>query len=155
MVLGDPLDLWFSAGVQELVAMFSTGHLQHRILPKGEPLSTRKLRFRLSLHLTHFFFSQKPPFYIFRRRDTRKKKPPSYRVLLHNDDFNRREYVVQVLLKVAGITVEDALNVMQEAHFNGLALVTICSQEKAEEMCQGMRSSGLISTIEPSGPTGV
>eukprot|EP00959_Pyramimonas_sp_CCMP1952_P303772 6357198-Pyramimonas_sp.AAC.1 len=29
------------------------------------------------------------------------KKPPQYRVLLHNDNFNKREYVVQVLLKVS------------------------------------------------------
>jgi len=73
--------------------------------------------------------------------------------LLHNDDYNRREYVVQVLLKVVeGFTVEDALNVMQEAHYNGLALVTVCAQDQAEDICEGMRSSGLISTIEPSGP---
>ena len=88
------------------------------------------------------------------RRETRKRKPPSYRVLLHNDDYNKREYVVQVLLKVAGVTVEDALNVMQEAHHNGLALVTVCAQDKAEEMCEGMRNSGLIATIEPAGPDG-
>ena len=30
------------------------------------------------------------------RRETRKRRPPSYRVLLHNDNYNRREYVVQV-----------------------------------------------------------
>ena len=41
-----------------------------------------------------------------RRSDTKKKKPPRYRVMLHNDSFNRREYVVQVLLKVVdGYTV--------------------------------------------------
>lgn len=48
--------------------------------------------------------------------------------------------------------MEDALNVMQEAHHNGLALVTVCAQDQAEDICEGMRSSGLISTIEPSGP---
>ena len=30
----------------------------------------------------------------------KKKRPPNYNVMLHNDDFNVREYVVQVLLKV-------------------------------------------------------
>lgn len=35
-------------------------------------------------------------------------------MLLHNDNFNRREYVVQVLLKIInGLTVDDAVNVMQ------------------------------------------
>lgn len=47
-------------------------------------------------------------------KDTQKKKPRFYRVMLHNDTFNKREYVVQVLLKVVKvITVDDAVNVMQ------------------------------------------
>ena len=34
--------------------------------------------------------------------------------MLHNDNFNKREYVVQVLLKVVKcMTVDDAVNVMQ------------------------------------------
>jgi hypothetical protein len=45
---------------------------------------------------------------------TAGKKPPIYKVLLHNDNFNRREYVVKVLLKVVdGLGVDDAVNVMQ------------------------------------------
>lgn len=35
-------------------------------------------------------------------------------MMLHNDDFNRREYVVKVLLKVLdNFTMEDAINCMQ------------------------------------------
>lgn len=42
------------------------------------------------------------------------KKPPIYKVMLHNDNYNRREYVVKVLMKVVdSITVDDAVNVMQ------------------------------------------
>jgi ATP-dependent Clp protease adaptor protein ClpS len=49
-----------------------------------------------------------------RRKQTKKKKPPQYRVMLHNDSFNRREYVVKVLLKVVDvITMADAVNIMQ------------------------------------------
>jgi hypothetical protein len=34
--------------------------------------------------------------------------------MLHNDNYNRREYVVKILLKtVEGLTVDDAVNVMQ------------------------------------------
>ncbi|KAI7837781.1 hypothetical protein COHA_008410 [Chlorella ohadii] len=90
-----------------------------------------------------------------RRRETRRRRPPSYRVLLHNDNYNRREYVVQVLLKVVdGTTVDDAVNIMQEAHMNGLAMVTQCSQDKAEQYCENLRLNGLISTIEPAGGGG-
>jgi hypothetical protein len=42
------------------------------------------------------------------------RRPPRYNVLLHNDEHNRREYVVKVLLRVVdGMTVEDAVVVMQ------------------------------------------
>ena len=34
--------------------------------------------------------------------------------MLHNDSYNRREYVVQVLMKtIPGMTVDDAVNIMQ------------------------------------------
>jgi hypothetical protein len=34
--------------------------------------------------------------------------------MLHNDNYNRREYVVKILLKtIEGLTVDDAVNVMQ------------------------------------------
>ena len=53
-------------------------------------------------------------FIVSGRKDTRKQRPRFYRVMLHNDNFNRREYVVQVLLKVIdGLTIDDAVNVMQ------------------------------------------
>lgn len=149
------------------------------------------------------------------------------RVLLHNDNYNRREYVVRVLLKVVeGFTVDEAVNCMQvwcavadaalvrthgragrrwlrrggcalqaagwqwrrvlraapawhdfarvlnrpahaptpaplapgpasqEAHINGLALVTMCAQETAERYVESLRMNGLISTLEPAGPGG-
>jgi len=85
---------------------------------------------------------------------TRKKKPPRYQVLLHNDDVNRRDYVVKVLLKIVPtLTMDDAVNIMNEAHINGMAAVIICGQEEAEEYCEGLRKNGLISTIEPVGPS--
>ena len=51
---------------------------------------------------------------VYCRKSTTKQRPRSYRVMLHNDDFNRREYVVKVLLKVLdNFTMEDAINCMQ------------------------------------------
>jgi len=80
-----------------------------------------------------------------------KKTSPPYQVMLHNDNFNKREYVVQVLMKVIpGMTVDTAVNVMQEAHINGLAVVIICPQEDAEEHCLQLRSNGLLSSVEPA-----
>ncbi|CAO2830037.1 unnamed protein product [Amaranthus hypochondriacus] len=87
----------------------------------------------------------------FNLRKSRKIAPP-YRVMLHNDNFNKREYVVQVLMKVIpGMTVDNAVNIMQEAHHNGLSVVIICAQADAEEHCMQLRSNGLLSSIEPAG----
>ncbi|KAJ3677400.1 hypothetical protein LUZ60_003124 [Juncus effusus] len=81
----------------------------------------------------------------------KKKMTTPYRVILHNDDFNRREYVVQVLMKVIpGMTVDNAVNIMQEAHINGLSVVIICSQAEAEDHCTQLRRNGLLSSIEPA-----
>lgn len=63
--------------------------------------------------------------------------------------------VVSVLMKVVdGMTVDDAVNVMNEAHTNGLACVIVCSQTDAERYCEGLRGNGLISSIEPAGGGG-
>ncbi|CAJ2636913.1 ATP-dependent Clp protease adapter protein CLPS1, chloroplastic-like [Trifolium pratense] len=79
-----------------------------------------------------------------------KKTSPPYRVMLHNDNYNKREYVVQVLMKVIpGMTVDNAVNIMQEAHYNGLAVVIICAQVDAEDHCMQLRGNGLLSSIEP------
>ncbi|KAI9169581.1 hypothetical protein LWI28_014379 [Acer negundo] len=86
----------------------------------------------------------------FDLRKSRKTSPP-YRVILHNDNFNKREYVVQVLMKVIpGMTLDIAVNIMQEAHHNGLSVVIICSQADAEDHCMQLRGNGLLSSIEPA-----
>ncbi|OKH22183.1 ATP-dependent Clp protease adapter ClpS [Hydrococcus rivularis NIES-593] len=85
-----------------------------------------------------------------RSTSTVRKPAPRYRVLLHNDDFNTMEYVVQTLMKaVAGMTQPQAVNIMMEAHTNGVALVITCALEPAEFYCETLKNHGLSSTIEP------
>lgn len=84
------------------------------------------------------------------QRSTARKLAPRYRVLLHNDDFNSMEYVVQVLLQtVPSLTQPQAVNIMMEAHNSGVALVITCAQEHAEFYCETLKNHGLTSTIEP------
>lgn len=84
------------------------------------------------------------------KRSTTRKLAPRYRVLLHNDDFNSMEYVVQVLMQaVPSVTQPQAVSIMMEAHTNGLALVITCAQEHAEFYCETLKNHGLTSTIEP------
>ena len=81
---------------------------------------------------------------------TVRKLAPQYRVLLHNDDFNPMEYVVAVLLKTVPMSEPQAVSIMMEAHQNGLALVITCAFEHAEFYCEGLKTHGLTSTIEPA-----
>lgn len=84
------------------------------------------------------------------KRSTSRKLAPRYRVLLHNDDFNSMEYVVQVLLTtVPNLTQPQAVSIMMEAHNSGIALVISCAQEHAEFYCETLKNHGLTSTIEP------
>lgn len=84
------------------------------------------------------------------QRSTVRKLAPRYRVLLHNDDVNSMEHVVEVLLKtVPSLTQPQAIDIMMEAHVNGIALVITCALEHAEFYCESLKMSGLISTIEP------
>ena len=81
---------------------------------------------------------------------TVRKPAPRYRVLLHNDDFNSMEYVVQTLMQtVAGMTQPQAVDIMMEAHTNGTALVITCALEPAEFYCETLKNHGLTSSIEP------
>ena len=81
---------------------------------------------------------------------TVRKPAPRYRVMLHNDDVNTMEYVVQTLITtIGGMTQSTAVNIMMEAHTNGIALVIVVALEPAEFYCETLNNNGLISTIEP------
>lgn len=81
---------------------------------------------------------------------TVRKPAPRYRVLLHNDDFNPMEYVVESLMKVVpSLSMPQAVNIMMQAHVAGVAVVIICAQEHAEFYCEGLKGKGLTSSIEP------
>ena len=85
-----------------------------------------------------------------RSTSTVRKHAPRYKVLLHNDDFNSMEYVVETLMKtVSGMTQPQAVNIMMETHNSGVGLVITCALDHAEFYCETLRNHGLTSTIEP------
>lgn len=84
-------------------------------------------------------------------RDPQKVHGPQYKVILHDDPINRREYVVRVLVKVVDdLSLDEAVSIMQTAHESGSAVVCTVAQELAEEYCEGLRENGLTSTVEPA-----
>jgi ATP-dependent Clp protease adaptor protein ClpS len=63
---------------------------------------------------------------------TRTKKPPMYKVLLHNDDYTTREFVVWVLQTVFHKNESDAIAIMSHVHNNGIGVAGVYTFEVAE-----------------------
>ena len=59
-------------------------------------------------------------------------EPPMYRVLIHNDDYTTKEFVVEMLIAVFGKSAEEATGIMWTAHKNGAGLCGVYPYEVAE-----------------------
>ncbi|MBA3325459.1 MAG: ATP-dependent Clp protease adaptor ClpS [Rhodobacteraceae bacterium] len=62
----------------------------------------------------------------------RPARPPLYRVLLLNDDFTPRAFVVGVLKAVFRLNADQARRVMMLAHTRGLCVVAVYTRDVAE-----------------------
>jgi len=60
-------------------------------------------------------------------------RPPLYKVILLNDDFTPREFVVRVLKAEFRMTEDQAHRVMVTAHTKGSCVVAVSTREVAEE----------------------
>ena len=60
------------------------------------------------------------------------KVPRRYRVLMHNDDYTTREFVVEVLRTVFHHSEGDAVRIMLHVHYNGLGVAGVFTREVAE-----------------------
>ena len=63
---------------------------------------------------------------------TRTKKPPMYKVLLHNDDYTTKEFVVWVLQNVFHKSEGDAVAIMSHVHNHGVGVAGVFTFEVAE-----------------------
>lgn len=60
------------------------------------------------------------------------QEPKLYKVILLNDDYTPREFVVQVLKAVFRTTEEQAHHIMMTAHQRGACVVAIFTRDIAE-----------------------
>lgn len=74
--------------------------------------------------------------------ETRTRRQPPYAVVLHNDDSNSMDFVVTVLRKVFGYSVEKCVELMLEAHKKGKAAVWVGALEVAELKADQIHSCG-------------
>lgn len=86
---------------------------------------------------------------------TRVERPRLHKVILVNDDFTPREFVVMVLKAVFRISEDQAYRVMITAHRKGVCVVAVYTRDiaetKATEGTEAGKSAGypLQFTTEP------
>ena len=67
------------------------------------------------------------------RARTKPERPKLYKVILLNDDFTPREFVVTVLKSIFRMSESEAMGVMLTAHQKGACVVAVYTREVAEE----------------------
>ena len=86
---------------------------------------------------------------------TKPQRPPMYKVILLNDDFTPREFVVLVLKAVFKMGEEIAHRVMLTAHQKGACVIAVYTRDvaetKAKEATELGKENGypLFFTTEP------
>ena len=63
---------------------------------------------------------------------TKVEKPPLWKVILLNDDFTPREFVVQVLKAVFRMNEDQAYRVMMTAHQKGACVIAVYTKDVAD-----------------------
>ena len=86
---------------------------------------------------------------------TNTERPKLWKVILLNDDYTPREFVVQVLKAVFRMTEDEAYKVMMTAHRRGACVIAVYTKDvadtKAKEATELGKSNGfpLYFTTEP------
>ena len=86
---------------------------------------------------------------------TKTARPPLYKVILLNDDYTPREFVVLVLKAVFRMSADQAYRVMMTAHQRGDCVIAVYTRDvaesKAKEATELGKSKGypLFFTTEP------
>ena len=86
---------------------------------------------------------------------TKTERPRLHKVILVNDDYTPREFVVQVLKAVFRVTEDQAYKVMITAHRRGTCVVAVYTKDIAETKATEATDMGqragfpLMFTTEP------
>ena len=89
------------------------------------------------------------------RVKTKTERPRLHKVILVNDDYTPREFVVQVLKAVFRMNEDQAYRVMMTAHMRGACVIAVYTRDvaetKAKEATELGKSQGypLFFTTEP------
>lgn len=73
-----------------------------------------------------------PGYEVITETKKKLKKPPLYKVLLHNDDYTTKEFVVEVLQYVFYKEHTEAVQIMLHVHKKGIGVAGVYTYEVAE-----------------------
>lgn len=82
-------------------------------------------------------------------------KPPMWKVLLHNDDYTTREFVVWILQGVFLRSESEAVAIMLHVHNNGVGVAGVYTHDVAETKVEKVKALAkehqypLLCTMEP------
>ena len=82
--------------------------------------------------------------------EVQTRSVPPYHVILENDDCHSATFVVVVLCKALGYSIEHSYQLLMEAHTGGRAIVWTGSKEVAELKVEQIRTF----REDPHGPLG-
>src|SRR5256712_10027083 len=69
---------------------------------------------------------------IITETEKKLKKPPLYKILLHNNDYTTKEFVVQILQYVFHKEHTTAVQIMLHVHKKGIGVAGVYTYEVAE-----------------------
>src|ERR1700739_4943742 len=76
------------------------------------------------------------------RTKTKVERPRLHKVILVNDDFTPREFVVTVLKAVFRLSEDQALRIMMTAHRRGACVVSVYTKDVAESKATNATDAG-------------
>ena len=89
------------------------------------------------------------------KEKTKLKKPQLYKVLLHNDNYTTRDFVVFLLQTVFNKGESEAIQIMLHVHHNGIGVAGVYTREVAETKVETtirlarQNEYPLLATMEP------
>jgi ATP-dependent Clp protease adaptor protein ClpS len=66
------------------------------------------------------------------KSEDKLERPKMYKVVLHNDDYTTREFVVHVLMKFFGKSETEATHIMLTVHHKGRGVAGVFTRDIAE-----------------------
>ncbi len=83
------------------------------------------------------------------KTSSRTHQLPPYKVILHNDEVNTFDHVIETILKLTPLSPREAIRCTLEAHEAGQALLLVTTKERAELCVEQFASCKLTVTAEP------